>query len=296
MLANATVGPSGILKVDVDERSGMIDSCLAITLVGKFFLEKGSSDFVLHYAELTQDRSIFFKGGLMMQLLDGDIVDCPIHPPPVRAPVQKDAMHKKIDQGMAAARTQPKAAPKRGFLRVKRPRAVVGAESSSSGTGMDSMSERSASSVSAPSSQDEEEVVAKAAPAARARGRQGALRWPVFNGHLLWNRSGSIDAACYICGATQDKTYHAFPRARQPHTLAFGRPMGASLLWLSLDCGGELDAHVSKYCDRDLPRNLRKAKRLEAMQAGWFPELFALERPARADESDGEPMAVPRRS
>ena len=28
LLANATVAPSGILEVDVDERSGMIDSCL----------------------------------------------------------------------------------------------------------------------------------------------------------------------------------------------------------------------------------------------------------------------------
>ena len=152
-----------------------------------------------------------------------------------------------------------------------------------------------AESVASSRDTDQEEWEAAAGHGPKPKG--GPCHFAPFgNGQILINRAGnSLDALCYKCGAGFDRSWKERKGARQGHTKAQGRPLGAELAWLSLDCDGDPEWHTSQFSNEGLPRQRRKDCRREALASGDFAEFFARERSPRGSESEGEPAAVPTR-
>ena len=80
--------------------------------------------------------------------------------------------------------------------------------------------------------------------------------------------------------------------ARAPHVRAQGRMMGAHLVWLTVDCKGDMRWHREQYNEANLPRPERKAQRLKIAKDPSFSKCFEKERDPFSSESDGEPLSV----
>jgi len=68
--------------------------------------------------------------------------------------------------------------------------------------------------------------------------------------------------------------------------------LGSYFAWLDLACDGS-QQHAAMFNMDDLPRIVRKQARLLNMAVEEYKPLFAKERIAYGDESDGEPEGVP---
>ena len=142
---------------------------------------------------------------------------------------------------------------------------------------------------------DDEALEAARREVVGIRGRKEPAQFKKFGcGQILINRnSNSIDVKCYKCDVSIDKTWKEYRDGKQPHTKARGRMMGSHLAWLTLDCNAVSDWHRHMYCHEGLPRAFRKESRRRGELTGDLGEFFRSERPARDDESDGEPVGVP---
>ena len=293
VLAEATRTLNGYLEVRQTCVGGFQDT-LDISLVGRFFLHTPTHDFSLYCGELPEDTSICNPCGHKV-LVDWDAFrndpsscHCIFPTPPRPKKEKKDKMTKVMEKAMSDLDSLDKVPAQklaeRG-IRICYPGAGCPEESSEDGHG------------SLPDIDTEEEPAEDGAPkhiTDPAVKKVKAYAVAVHGAQLLINTSGnSIDAKCFLCNGGADRTYKERASAAQIHTKAQGRMMGAHLLWLSLECGGDAAWHCSQYCLEGLPRNMRKQKRAEALAEGLLNEFFDKEREARADESDGEPMGVP---
>jgi hypothetical protein len=206
---------------------------------------------------------------------------------------------KLIDGGMRGLSSEQRAKQPRRVRHVAPHRVGGGVAGSDTEGGSLTGTERSASPVDSLGSAGEEEHGAPdgddiAVPAAPLVGDRAAPVWNYAHGQILLNRSGkSIDARCSICNASVDRSWARRPNAKQLHTKAQGRMLGAHLHWLELECDGDVTTHLRKYCLEYLPLERRKLLRRAANDDPSMALLFDREGPLHDSDSDGEPRGVP---
>ena len=121
-----------------------------------------------------------------------------------------------------------------------------------------------------------------------------AARVATGSGYVLLNHSNkSIDAHCETCGASFDKKWTKFARARVESTRAQGRPLATAVAWLNLPdgCPGDFAAHKGAW--NTLSRRTRTSWRESIQDNPEFDDFRAKERSPRSDESRGEPLVPP---
>jgi len=101
----------------------------------------------------------------------------------------------------------------------------------------------------------------------------------------------SLDAHCDRCRGAINRKFeeHAKLGSRRPQ----GRPMGALLAWLRLECTGDPDVHRALYDPINLPHVLRLEAREWGHNLGTLRSCFAAERQPFAHEVGLEPLELP---
>jgi len=272
---------------------------VGVTFVMRLFKFCGSLDILLCHQELRTDDTVLIADGSQRQIdakhYNDHVVRLVREPhiiypaiPQAKEPLSEAA--KLIKAGMRklpGAKPPPK--PTIGGVRAVLPGA--GGEGGSDSVGSDNTgSDDSAASVLVGDDSEPEGIPAPP----HAGPRQAAAVYDYEFGFIVVNRSaGSLDVHCSACESKFDKTWRGRDNARQGHTLAQGRMLGAHFAWLAFDCGGDAEWHEGLYSEEGLPRDTRKYHRRTARETGRYADLFRLERPPRDDESDGEPLHVP---
>jgi hypothetical protein len=314
VLALATLNDDYVLEARSTKRLDDFVWNLDITLCGRYFVDLQSNEIELWHKPLLFDSSVFFPEGHMRKLDSRHYQETVVSKifPRIAVKAAKPSQAKKeIDAGMRKLPGVKLKMPKPcGGLVVVGPRPIdAGANDRvpidkraerDSGTDVGSEDGTDVSVSPDPSCSEhdsDEEPFRVAAVAARrdARARRPAMFKLYGQGQILLNNSAStIDAKCYVCDASIDRKWTRRNPAKQAHTLAQGRMMGAHLAWLTLPCDGCAATHVSLYTAADLPREQRKALRISAQSLGDLEVIFGREGPQRSDgESDGEPQGVP---
>lgn len=241
----------------------------------------------------------------------GGVLGVQVFPVPPRVKKTKDALAKAMEKGMSLLEKHAKPAKKPGSgVHIAMPVAhgaatgpILGdANSDDDNDGGGSNSDGSANSDQSfvPSNasisgqeSEEEQVQAEQAAAKKAKNQNPSFEYEGLGRILVNLVSSSLDVKCSRCLGGLDRTFKARANAKSPLTLAQGRMLGSYFAWLHLDCTGDPRDHVLQYCSASLARSDRKMYRALAMGTGLYQDLFDRERPARGDESDGEPWEVP---
>jgi hypothetical protein len=102
----------------------------------------------------------------------------------------------------------------------------------------------------------------------------------------------SIDAHCGRCGAKVNRKYRQHKKlSNHPQ----GRPCGALLCWLFLECPGEAGRHKESYNAEELSLEARMNARVIGEADPNLAHVFRKERDPRSAEVDtlGEPVLLP---
>jgi len=230
-----------------------------------------------------------------------------IFPPlPKEVAAAKDEMTKAMEKGIknlpSEKNTKPKK-PKEVVAMMPVPVGHVANSDESSDSGTELCSSASSESdmhdyVAAHQPDSDEEDFQAAVAGAHHDGPGGPNHSVIMEygcGRILINQAGhSLDVKCLRCGIGFDRTWRARANARQAATKAQGRMLGSYFAFLSLECHADPEWHYSQFNATALPRVQRKALRLEAKATGLYEPLFERERDPLSDESDGEPIGIPR--
>ena len=170
-----------------------------------------------------------------------------LHPQPVKVGgPKKNALTKAMEKGVKALPTDQKPS---ASLPEDHASDEYGAGGSGSGESSGSCSSFVASS-SPSSEQDTDEDNFQQDRRQAKQARMANLVHPYEQGQILINNAGrSLDVRCHTCAGGFDRSWLSRDNARQAHTKAQGRMLGAYFAWLDLPCCGDRDVHEAQFSE-----------------------------------------------